>query len=439
MRQAPARRSRAATVTWVTARSARAASSSAPDESHGATSTSRCCARRSPRPGGASSRTRATGCSWRSARRRRRSACAVLTQQLFERRYRSREQGLHVRIGLGTGESTVKDGDYFGMPAIEAARLCDKAPADGILVSLMTKMLAGGSRAPGSSRSGELELKGIPEPMEAFRCCGSRWIRSESGVQVGRWPLPEALRSVPRLAYVGRESERALVEDRARRGAVGARQVVLLVGRAGDREDAAGVLCGAAARTRTGSRCAGARAGGSRGAVRAMDRRSARSWSSTHRKRCSPDYVARARRRDRPAGAQPAAADRGRARAAVLRSGDGAVPPVPGGRRVAARRGGARCRCCVVLDDFHWADGQSVALLKHVARGRAGRAAGAGHLPRLGSGQGSPADGGARRSASHRGRRSGSRLRGLDGRGGRADDGRGRWPRARCRRTGARG
>ncbi len=23
---------------------------------------------------------------------------------------------------------------------------------------------------------------------------------------------------------------------------------------------------------------------------------------------------------------------------------------------------------CVVLDDFHWADGQSVALLKHVAR-----------------------------------------------------------------------
>ena len=49
-------------------------------------------------------------------------------QQLFERRYRQAEQGLHVRIGLGAGESTVKDGDYFGMPSIEAARLCAQAP-----------------------------------------------------------------------------------------------------------------------------------------------------------------------------------------------------------------------------------------------------------------------------------------------------------------------
>jgi class 3 adenylate cyclase len=46
--------------------------------------------------------------------------CAVAMQQLFERRYRNAEQGLHVRIGLGAGESTVKDGDYFGMPSIEA-------------------------------------------------------------------------------------------------------------------------------------------------------------------------------------------------------------------------------------------------------------------------------------------------------------------------------
>ena len=70
-------------------------------------------------------------------------SCAVLTQQLFERRYRGREQQLHVRIGLGTGESTIKDGDHFGMPSVEAARLCDKAPADGILVSPGTRLMAG--------------------------------------------------------------------------------------------------------------------------------------------------------------------------------------------------------------------------------------------------------------------------------------------------------
>ena len=77
--------------------------------------------------------------------------CAVLTQQLLERRYRGAEQRLRVRIGLGTGESLVKDGDYFGMPAIEAARLCDEAPTDGILVSPMTKMAAG--RVEGRSSS----------------------------------------------------------------------------------------------------------------------------------------------------------------------------------------------------------------------------------------------------------------------------------------------
>src|SRR5579863_2674261 len=48
--------------------------------------------------------------------------CAVAMQQLFERRYRTAEQGLHVRIGLGAGECTVNDGDYFGMPSVEAAR-----------------------------------------------------------------------------------------------------------------------------------------------------------------------------------------------------------------------------------------------------------------------------------------------------------------------------
>ena len=40
-----------------------------------------------------------------------------------------------MRVGLGAGESTVKDGDYFGMPSIEAARLCAQAPTDGILIS----------------------------------------------------------------------------------------------------------------------------------------------------------------------------------------------------------------------------------------------------------------------------------------------------------------
>jgi class 3 adenylate cyclase len=128
--------------------------------------------------------------------------CAVLMQQLFERRYRKAEQQLHIRIGLGAGESTVQDGDYFGMPSIEAARLCDKAPSDGILVSSLVKALAGRVDGVEFESVGELELKGFAEPVEAFAV---PWlVLGEQGESLGAWPLPAVLRSVPVLAYVGR-------------------------------------------------------------------------------------------------------------------------------------------------------------------------------------------------------------------------------------------
>ncbi|MEA2389225.1 MAG: hypothetical protein QOG41_1998, partial [Thermoleophilaceae bacterium] len=62
-------------------------------------------------------------------------ACAVAMHQLIDRRNRSNGQELHIRVGIGMGEATVEDGDYFGMPSIEAARLCDRAPDDGILAA----------------------------------------------------------------------------------------------------------------------------------------------------------------------------------------------------------------------------------------------------------------------------------------------------------------
>src|SRR6516225_4782122 len=117
--------------------------------------------------------------------------CAVLTQQLFERRYRGAEQQLHVRIGLGTGESTLRDGGWFGMPSIEAARLCDQAPADGILISPGTRLMAGRVEGAGFESVGELELKGVPEPMEAFSVVWEPLDPERSAAEFGRWPLPD--------------------------------------------------------------------------------------------------------------------------------------------------------------------------------------------------------------------------------------------------------
>jgi class 3 adenylate cyclase len=157
--------------------------------------------------------------------------CAVKMQQLFERRYRTAEQQLHIRIGLGAGESTVQDGDYFGMPSIEAARLCDKAPTDGILISPAVRMLAGRYDGAEFESVGELELKGFNEPMEAFAVTWSPPEEDTGGS--GRWPLPALLRSVPGISYVGREVERGLIEQIRGEVRSGTQRVVLLAGEPG--------------------------------------------------------------------------------------------------------------------------------------------------------------------------------------------------------------
>lgn len=130
---------------------------------------------------------------------------------------------MHVRIGLGAGESTVKDGDYFGMPSIEAARLCAQAPSNGILISGLAKTLASRCEGVDFTSAGELELKGFPEPVEAFSVSWAPIAEETSGAS--RWPLPALLRSVPPVSYVGRVEERAALAEAMNLARSGQRQV----------------------------------------------------------------------------------------------------------------------------------------------------------------------------------------------------------------------
>jgi class 3 adenylate cyclase len=292
--------------------------------------------------------------------------CAVLTQQLFERRYRSAEQQLHVRIGLGTGESTVKDGDYFGMPSIEAARLCDKAPSDGILVSPMTKMAAGRVDGARFESVGELELKGIPEPVEAFAIVWESLEPEQADAGVGRWPLPEALRGVPRIAYVGRAAERARLEQAGASARSGARQLVLLSGEPG------------IGKTRLASYSAlGANADGFAVCWGACSEDLAapyEPWITV----CSqlvehaPEAVLNDYAERYGGEVSRLARNLGRrvAEASAPQSSDPETERFLLFQAVAGllRDVAQTFPLLMVLDDFHWADAQSVALLKHVAR-----------------------------------------------------------------------
>jgi class 3 adenylate cyclase len=61
--------------------------------------------------------------------------CARAIQQEFERYNRGNAEPLHIRIGLDCGEPVEDSNDLFGSTVQLAARLCDAASSDQILVS----------------------------------------------------------------------------------------------------------------------------------------------------------------------------------------------------------------------------------------------------------------------------------------------------------------
>jgi adenylate cyclase len=47
-----------------------------------------------------------------------------------------------IRVGVSFGECDLEDGDYFGLPVVEAARLCAKADSGEILATEFVRTLA---------------------------------------------------------------------------------------------------------------------------------------------------------------------------------------------------------------------------------------------------------------------------------------------------------
>jgi class 3 adenylate cyclase/Tol biopolymer transport system component len=97
--------------------------------------------------------------------------CAVAMQRSLHLRNESAgddEEPLHIRIGLHSGDTTADRHDYYGIAVAVAARLCDKAPTDGILVSGVTRGLVGSRGGHSFTDAGVPSLKGIDEPVQAW-------------------------------------------------------------------------------------------------------------------------------------------------------------------------------------------------------------------------------------------------------------------------------
>jgi class 3 adenylate cyclase len=153
-------------------------------------------------------------------------ACAARMQQAVEARNRRCEEQLGVRVGVSLGDTAVEDGDYFGEPVVEAARLCAYAAGGQIVVGDLVHRLAGSRDGHGFRSLGALELKGISEPVAAFELV---W----EPVAGGRIALPERLRELPATGYVGRVAERERLKELWCQAREGALRLALVGGEAG--------------------------------------------------------------------------------------------------------------------------------------------------------------------------------------------------------------
>lgn len=94
--------------------------------------------------------------------------CAVAMQRSLHQRNEGSDEPLHIRIGLHSGDTTADRHDHYGIAVAVAARLCDKAAPDEVLVSGVTRGLVGSRGGHSFADAGVPALKGIDEPVQAW-------------------------------------------------------------------------------------------------------------------------------------------------------------------------------------------------------------------------------------------------------------------------------
>jgi class 3 adenylate cyclase len=91
--------------------------------------------------------------------------CAVTMQRLVDRDAGASGHPLALRVGVSTGDVTEAEGDFFGIPVIEASRLCALAERGQILVTDVALAVTGEVGSRPITPLGPLELKGLDRPV----------------------------------------------------------------------------------------------------------------------------------------------------------------------------------------------------------------------------------------------------------------------------------
>jgi class 3 adenylate cyclase/KaiC/GvpD/RAD55 family RecA-like ATPase len=159
-------------------------------------------------------------------------AGAIAVQQAAEAHSRTNPAlAFSVRVGTSIGDVSTEDGDVFGVPVVEAARLCAAAGTGEILAADLVRALSRGRADVVFEPMGALELKGLPDPLDACRVVWEPMIVA-AGELAERAPMPPALLGAV-TSYVGRDALRSRLLDEWRAVGQGECRTVLLAGEPG--------------------------------------------------------------------------------------------------------------------------------------------------------------------------------------------------------------
>jgi len=278
--------------------------------------------------------------------------CAVALQRVSRQGVGG--QRLSLRIGLNVGEllRQASGSGYFGTPVVVASRLCDRAEAGQILATAVVAGLLAGRRAFRFRDLGAAELKGVDAPVSICEV------------------VHEADDVAPLAAgtpFVGRANELARLERSLDRAQAGEGAVLFVTGEAG------------IGKTRLVAELAGqARARGARVlSGRCFEGEGARAYGPFAE--ALDAYADEADSSELLRDLGPYGAQLGEL-APRLRARIPDLPELPrlGGEEERTRLFYAfselllatarRAPLVLVLDDLHWADGATVALLRYLAR-----------------------------------------------------------------------
>ncbi len=136
-------------------------------------------------------------------------ACSEAMQRAVELHNRRAPTVLSLRVGVSMGEVAEEDGNYYGDVIVEAARLCATANGGQVLLHEIVGVAARRRATQQLEAVGDLDLKGLPDPVPTVELI---WAPAGAGLSGRRRGsrCPTVARSGPRsVSSVGTASKRS--------------------------------------------------------------------------------------------------------------------------------------------------------------------------------------------------------------------------------------